>query len=1041
MALIQTTSYASKKSAPGTSTSSAKGYANTSYTNISTEFAVSANKLTTSRTIWGQAFDGSAEITGSFLLDGNNSMTVYGPWKAGSYYAKEVSYLLFQPTQNAAEFSNLFCSRTNFDMKDSPIHIYSNDNSNFLNLDSSGILHRLVNSYGSFTAQGISWTGGQPVTISADGELSITAQKINLDLGNGDIKANSVYTNNLYDNGTGSIYVGSPMILDEGLEINGDLTVEHLYSQNITNEHEIRTRDLTVTGQLSVFDLVVEQVSAAGGCLVLSAANMKVDDIANGRTVQTSVNYGVAGSGLTDASYQTMYLYQINVNPDTGEKIKQLWKAGDHALCYTANVDEEASDVDIRAWWTLVYSVQTDVIRNINGEDISTNMIEIVTKVTTTDSVTRDPSFGAVTVQKGDSIALLGSHNTDRQAAIILAAHNTPDVNFTCPCIVQYQNVSGFTLTGCAKTYFAKNGNRIQGSLVVDSTGQSVEDMIAAIEHGYETYLHIAYADDDQGTNFTLAEDVTGTNTFAWIGLCSDTNSDDSDYTYTDFTWTRINDGNERDKLIPVRERLYLASNDKLYLDVAYLTSMWTSNTNTVSAVITTYGGSTTTRNVNNVSGTTVYYTDIVQNDWSTVQNENRYAYATIYLKDANNNILDQKAIQLVFEAGAVLSITDTIKSRVSNAEGSISTLVQRADSITSRVSNVEGSVSTLEQTASSLSVRLQNAEDQIAVMVDPESVTVDIADMKGDINQLKIDVNGLQQTTSSLTQTTSGLSSTINEFRVGQNGLENRLQTVEQTTSNLDGALVTTRDQVSILTQRIDNIKLDVKDVMVGGENLLNCTDFGNIPDEDVKAAWTTSTSWMQNHSSGIRKSIIVEKNQYGPLADGTIGYIEVQTNPTGVADAANMFDHDYYGKQYVDILTQDITGKLKPSTWYTMSFECKMKDYENLHTYIYPNVGNTNYHHFINGKEQTGYPKTDVDVSWINDAEIPASNGWKRVSVTFKTRDDLSLTASHYVTFRAFNIKDSSNNWTYPQIYIAHPKLEEGNVATAWSQSAHDS
>ena len=226
------------------------------------------------------------------------------------------------------------------------------------------------------------------------------------------------------------------MILDEGLEINGDLTVEHLYSQNITNEHEIRTRDLTVTGQLSVFDLVVEQVSAAGGCLVLSAANMKVDDIANGRTVQTSVNYGVAGSGLTDASYQTMYLYQINVNPDTGEKIKQLWKAGDHALCYTANVDEEASDVDIRAWWTLVYSVQTDVIRNINGEDISTNMIEIVTKVTTTDSVTRDPSFGAVTVQKGDSIALLGSHNTDRQAAIILAAHNTPDVNFTCPCIV-----------------------------------------------------------------------------------------------------------------------------------------------------------------------------------------------------------------------------------------------------------------------------------------------------------------------------------------------------------------------------------------------------------------------------------------------------------------------------------------------------------------------------------------------------------------------------------------------------------------------------
>ena len=91
MALIQTTSYASKKGAQGTSTSSAKGYANTSYTNISTEFAVSADRLTT-RNIWGQPFDGTADITGSFLLDGNNSMTVYGPWKAGSYYAKEVSH-------------------------------------------------------------------------------------------------------------------------------------------------------------------------------------------------------------------------------------------------------------------------------------------------------------------------------------------------------------------------------------------------------------------------------------------------------------------------------------------------------------------------------------------------------------------------------------------------------------------------------------------------------------------------------------------------------------------------------------------------------------------------------------------------------------------------------------------------------------------------------------------------------------------------------------------------------------------------------------
>lgn len=331
----------------------------------------------------------------------------------------------------------------------------------------------------------------------------------------------------------------------------------------------------------------------------------------------------------------------------------------------------------------------------------------------------------------------------------------------------------------------------------------------------------------------------------------------------------------------------------------------------------------------------------------------------------------------------------------------------------------MEGSVSTLVQDASSLTVRVQNCEDQLSIIVDPESVTVDIADMKGDINTLKANVSGLQQTTSSLTQTTAGLSSTMDEFRVGQNGLENRLTTVEQTASNIDGALTTTRNQVSILSQRIDNIKLDVKDIQVGGENILNCTNFGSIADDDVKGAWTSANNFLQNHVSGVRKSILIEPNVLGPLADATVGYIEVHTNPSGVADAVNMFNHDYYGKQYFDIITQDLTGKLKPSTWYTLSFYCKLADYEFLHTYIYPSVGNPNYHHFINGVEQSGYPKSDCDISWTSAQaqDVPSLNGgWKRCSLTFKTRDDLSLTASHYITFRAFNIKDSSNNWTYP-------------------------
>ena len=75
--------------------------------------------------------------------------------------------------------------------------------------------------------------------MEAGGELSLKAPKVNqvyeeghLDLGRkGDLKAGSIYTNNLYDDGTGQIYVGSPLLLDGGLDLNGDLTVKNLFSK------------------------------------------------------------------------------------------------------------------------------------------------------------------------------------------------------------------------------------------------------------------------------------------------------------------------------------------------------------------------------------------------------------------------------------------------------------------------------------------------------------------------------------------------------------------------------------------------------------------------------------------------------------------------------------------------------------------------------------------------------------------------------------------------------------------------------------------
>ena len=255
----------------------------------------------------------------------------------------------------------------------------------------------------------------------------------------------------------------------------------------------------------------------------------------------------------------------------------------------------------------------------------------------------------------------------------------------------------------------------------------------------------------------------------------------------------------------------------------------------------------------------------------------------------------------------------------------------------------------------------MQNAEDQLAILVDPESVTVDIADMKGDINQLKIDVTGLQQNTTAIDTSLNNMYITQNNFQVGLNGLSNRLTTVESSQSSLDSSMIYVREQQSLLTQQIDNINLRVKDVIVGGENLLNSTDFGVIPDESVKADWFCQSSWKSYHPSGLRSSLIAP-NEHSPVADA--GYFECYTDVNNVSGATDFYHLDTTSNVWLfELLRQPITGKLKPATWYTLSFYTYLHDFEYLITYVYPSVGDYNYKYYVNGKD-AGYTPSDTNV-----------------------------------------------------------------------------
>ena len=106
MSLINTTFFGKNKTSSGGSGGFTRS---TNITNIkNVQSASEADRLSQEHLIWSQPFDGTQDITGDFLIDNNHKMEIYGPWKAGSYYAKELSYVQFSPTENASEHSNFY---------------------------------------------------------------------------------------------------------------------------------------------------------------------------------------------------------------------------------------------------------------------------------------------------------------------------------------------------------------------------------------------------------------------------------------------------------------------------------------------------------------------------------------------------------------------------------------------------------------------------------------------------------------------------------------------------------------------------------------------------------------------------------------------------------------------------------------------------------------------------------------------------------------------------------------------------------------------
>lgn len=220
---------------------------------------------------------------------------------------------------------------------------------------------------------------------------------------------------------------------------------------------------------------MIDEIKAAGGQLVLSAADFVIDKVGTSTTVNAPTFIKNKYAGVTQI--MKTRVYQKSTDSD-GNEILNKWSVGDLAYCQTFNLTEggEYDNAFNKHYWVAVSAVGTTTLSSVKY-----NYIDLCYGATSAGGSMHSVGYGFCNPAVGDNIALLGSlTDTDRQNAIIISAYKSPDSNVKAPSIVQYMGINDFTLNNKIYNKIAANGNLLRGDLRV-TNGTSVLSITDAI--------------------------------------------------------------------------------------------------------------------------------------------------------------------------------------------------------------------------------------------------------------------------------------------------------------------------------------------------------------------------------------------------------------------------------------------------------------------------------------------------------------------------------------------------------------------------------
>lgn len=415
------------------------------------------------------------------------------------------------------------------------------------------------------------------------------------------------------------------------------------YIQSLMSE-EITTEYLEVTKAAHFFKLVIDEIKAVGGRLIITPASAEIHHV----------------DELSDR-------FRCYFKASDGKKqIYQEFEKDDQIICQTFNAAVGTSyDVSNTYYWRLCVGASNSTV-TVGDEDFF--YVDL--------SKTDKDKYSVSSPKKGDNIVQLGNRSKEeRQAAIVISAYNDGylDPEIKAPSLVQYQGINDYSLKNHRLNIISKGLNQFKGAHLnnadknldtkIDDLSTTVSNKVSEIT---QTINGISTMVSNTETSISTVSKKVDGNKAATDKAIANTNN-----TITALTQTVKNNYSTLDQ------------------KADSISSRVSSNSETITAQGTNI--SNLQSGLNNTNNTITALTKTVKDNYSTLDQKADGISTTV---STNTKTINELSGKITSQATAISKVdqkADSISSTVqtiNNNYASKSLLTQTSNSILAQVNN-----------------------------------------------------------------------------------------------------------------------------------------------------------------------------------------------------------------------------------------------------------------------------------------------------------------------------------------------------------------